>query len=115
MNLKKIFGTEPALIGGVIAAAIALAVSFGLPVSNDQVGLIMAVVTVVLGAVTAYLTTGTFLSYVVAVTKAVLALAVGFGAHLSTDNTGAIIAFITVALSLYNRSNNSPEAYALAA
>jgi len=48
---------EPALIVGFVGAAIALGVSFGLPVSAEQVGFIMAFVTASLlgGALTAIL------------------------------------------------------------
>ncbi len=47
-----IFGREPALILGALAAVIALAVGFGLDVSSEQVGLIMAGVTAILAVVT---------------------------------------------------------------
>jgi len=43
---------EPALIVGFVGAAIALGVSFGLPVSAEQVGFIMAFVTAGLAFVT---------------------------------------------------------------
>ena len=44
--------SEPALVVAFIAAAIALAVGFGLPVSAEQVSLIMAFVIAGLGFVT---------------------------------------------------------------
>jgi len=43
---------EPALIVGFIGALIALGVSFGLPVTAEQVGFIMALVTAGLAFVT---------------------------------------------------------------
>ena len=43
---------EPALIVGFVGAAIALGVSFGLPVSAEQVGFVMAFVTAGLAFVT---------------------------------------------------------------
>jgi len=43
--------TEPALISGLIAAVLALAISFGLPVSVEQLGFIMAAVTALLAVV----------------------------------------------------------------
>jgi len=43
---------EPALIVGFVGAAIALGVSFGLPVTAEQVGFIMALVTASLAFVT---------------------------------------------------------------
>lgn len=44
--------SEPALVVAFVAAAIALAVGFGLPVSAEQVSLIMAFVIAGLGFVT---------------------------------------------------------------
>jgi len=43
---------EPALIVGFVGAAIALGVSFGLPVTAEQVGFILAFVSAGLGFVT---------------------------------------------------------------
>lgn len=40
-----LWGREPALILGAVSAALAVAVGFGLPVTPEQVGLIMAAVT----------------------------------------------------------------------
>ena len=43
--------TEPAVIVALVSAVIALAVSFGLSLSEEQVGAIMAVVTILAGLV----------------------------------------------------------------
>lgn len=106
-NLKNLFG-EPAVLLSVIGAAIALAVSFGLNVSNEQVGLIMAAVAAVLGVITAVTTANGTLSALLALVKAGVAVGVGFGLKLSADQTGTIIAFATVLLGLFNRTQNSP-------
>jgi hypothetical protein len=45
MNIVK---NEPALISGLVSAVIALLISFGFSLSDEQVGAIMAVVTIVL-------------------------------------------------------------------
>jgi len=45
MNVLK---NEPALISGLVSAVIALAISFGAGLSDEQVGSIMAVVAIVL-------------------------------------------------------------------
>lgn len=47
-----IFGREPALILGLIAAGIALAIGFGLDISTEQVGLVMAAVTALFAVIT---------------------------------------------------------------
>ena len=46
-----IFNREPALVLGLIAAVIALAIGFGLNISTEQVGLIMAAVTALFAVV----------------------------------------------------------------
>lgn len=46
--MSKIFSREPSLISGAVAAVIALVVAFGVDLSADKVGAIMAVVAAVL-------------------------------------------------------------------
>lgn len=105
---KRLLGINPAALSGLIAAAISLGITFGLPVTTDQVALIMAAVTAVLGVYTAWVTTGTQLSLIVGASKALLALAVGFGLKLNPDQTGSIIAALTLALGFFNHTQNSP-------
>lgn len=45
------FGREPALILGVVQAVLALALSFGLDLSSDQMGAILAVTAAILALV----------------------------------------------------------------
>lgn len=45
------FGREPALILGALTALIALAVGFGLDVTEEQVGLILAAVSAVMALI----------------------------------------------------------------
>lgn len=47
-----LFNREPALILGIVGAVIALAVGFGLNISDEQTGLIMAAVVALLSVVT---------------------------------------------------------------
>lgn len=108
MGINTIFGREPAAIVAFIEAALALAVTFGLNVTSNQIGLIMAVVSAVLGLVLAWATSETALGAVIGLIKAVAALAVGFGAHLAPEQTGALVAFITVAFGLYHRTQTAP-------
>jgi hypothetical protein len=50
--MSNLWGREPALIVAALGALIALAVSFGLNLSTEQVGAIMAAVSALLGVVT---------------------------------------------------------------
>jgi hypothetical protein len=47
-----LFGREPAMVAAFIGAVIALAISFGLDLTEEQVGGIMAVVSLGLGLIT---------------------------------------------------------------
>ncbi|MGL5910649.1 MAG: hypothetical protein ACRCZP_11650 [Phycicoccus sp.] len=46
-----IFRREPALVSGFVAAAVALAIAFGLDLTDTQVGAIMAAVTALLALI----------------------------------------------------------------
>ena len=52
MNKPSIWGREPALILGALQAVVALAISFGLDLSPEQVGAILAASAAVLAVVT---------------------------------------------------------------
>jgi len=49
--MKSIWNAEPTMILAVLQAAVALGVGFGLPVTTQQMGLIMALAAAVLGLV----------------------------------------------------------------
>ena len=105
----KVFGREPAAIVGLIEGALVLALSFGLfNLTQDTIGVIMAVVSAALGVYVAYVTRDTLLSAVIGFIKALVALTAVYGLPLTTEQTGALIAFVTVVFSLYNRSQTSP-------
>ena len=50
--MSKIWGREPALILGLVQAAIALGVAFGLDLSIEQTGAILAVTAALLAVIT---------------------------------------------------------------
>ena len=51
-NLSNLWGREPALVLGLIQAAIVLFMAFGLDLSTEQVGAIMAFVNILLAVIT---------------------------------------------------------------
>jgi len=103
-----IFGREPAFVAGFIAAALALLTGFGLDLSTEQVVLINAAVTALLGVYVAYVTQQTLLGVVVAATNAILALAIGFGANLGEEQTTAIVALVPFVLGMWQRTQATP-------
>jgi Na+/H+ antiporter NhaC len=105
----KIFGREPAVIVGTIEAALVLLLSFGLfDLTQDTIGLIMAVVTAAFGLYLAYVTSETLLAGVLGLIKAVLALSAVYGFALSVEQTGALLAFVSVGFALFQRTQTSP-------
>lgn len=107
-NKILIFGREPAAYVGVIEAALALAVAFWAPITQHQVGLIMACVTAAFGLYTAIATHDSFLAVAVGLAKALIALGIGFGLNLTDVQSGAMIAFVTIALGFFNRQTTTP-------
>lgn len=109
----KIFGREPAAYIGLIEGVLALLLAWSytsnvLGLTNETVGLIMAVVTAAFGLITAFYTKDVQLAIVLGFVKAATALAVGYGLDLTVEQTAAIITFTTVAFGLFNRQQTSP-------
>ena len=105
----KIFGREPAVFVGLIEAVLVLLLSFGLfDLTQNTIGLIMAVVVSAFGLYTAYVTNETLLGAAVGFVKAAFALAAVYGLALTTEQTGALIAVLTVTLGMYQRTHTSP-------
>lgn len=105
----KIFGREPAVIVGTIEAALVLVLSFGLfNLSQETVGLIMAVVIAAFGLYTAYVTSETLLAAALSFIKAALALATVYGFTLTDAQMGALLAFVSVVFALFQRTQTSP-------
>jgi hypothetical protein len=107
----QLLGREPAVIVGVIEAAIMVAVAVGiLKWNTDQIGAIMAVVVIVLGLITAFLTHDTLLGLLVGLVKAGGVLLAAFGLNLSPDVTATLIALIVALAALFQRTQTSPDA-----
>lgn len=107
----KIFGREPVLWLDLAQTVLPVLVLFGvLHWSNEQVALVVAACSAVLGVVTAYLTKDVGLGVVTGLVKAALACAVGFGADLGADQTAGLLAVTVAVFSFIQRSQTSPAA-----
>lgn len=104
----KIFGREPALILQGIGALLSLAIALGLPLTTEQAGLTVAVVSAVFGAVAAAMARPIAPQAFVAVVATVAALTASFGFELSPELIGALNATIIAALALASRQQVSP-------
>ena len=99
----KIFGREPVYILAFVAVALKLAAAYGLDVTADQQGAIMAVLSLLVAVVNAIvLKTGAAAAAVVNLAQGVLALFLAFGLHLSADQQalwmGAVEAAVALAI-----------------
>lgn len=100
----KVFGREPVYILAFIAIALKLAAAYGLDVTADQQGAIMAVLSLVVAVVTAVvLKSGAAAAAVVNLAQGVLALFLAFGLHLSADQQALWMGIVEAAVALVIR------------
>lgn len=104
----KILGREPALILQGLGALLSLAIALGLPLSTEQAGLAVAVVSAVFGAVAAAMARPVAPQAFIAVVGAVAALTASFGFALSPELIGALNATIVAFLALLAREQVKP-------
>lgn len=101
----KIFGREPAMILGLIAAAIQLLSATLLPLTVEQQGVLNAVAVAVIGLVTAAAVSAERAApAVLGLVQAVLACALAFGLAVSPETQGAVMAFVTALVSAFVRT-----------
>ncbi|NUS22745.1 MAG: hypothetical protein HOV92_00755 [Streptomyces sp.] len=101
----KIFGREPVYILAFVAIALKLAAAYGLAVTADQQGAIMAVLSLLVAVVNAVvLKTGAAAAAVVNLAQGVLALFLAFGLHLSADQQALWMGAVEAAVALLIRS-----------
>ncbi|MEU3447264.1 hypothetical protein AB0H29_08535 [Streptomyces thermolilacinus] len=82
----KILGREPVVILAFVAVVLKLAAAYGLDVSAEQQGAIMAVLSLTVAVVTAIvLRTGALYAAIVNLAQGVLALFLAFGLHLTAE------------------------------
>jgi hypothetical protein len=100
----KIWGREPALILGLVAAAIQLVSATVLPLSIEQQGVLNAVAVAVIGLVTAAAVSAEKAApAVLGLVQAVMACALAFGLALEPATQGAVMAFTTALVSAFVR------------
>lgn len=101
----KIFGREPALILGFIAAAVQSLTAFGWTVSpgvQTAVNAIAAAVVAVISAIV--LKTGALGAALMQFATAGMALVVGLGLDWSTERQGWVMALVAAGIALFTRT-----------
>lgn len=105
----KIFGREPVFVLAFVAITLKLASAYGLDVSAEQQGAIMAVLSVAVGVVNAVvLKTGAVAGLLVNLGQAVVALFLAFGVEMSADTLALWGLLIEAAVALLLRPQVEP-------
>lgn len=100
----KILGREPVYILAFVAVALKLASAYGLDVSADQQGAIMAVLSLLVAVINAIvLKTGAVGAAVINLAQGALALFLAFGLDLSADQQALWMALVESVVALWIR------------
>src|SRR4249920_1092029 len=100
----KIFGREPVVILAFVAVALKLAAAYGLDVSADQQGAIMAVLSLIVAVITAVvLKNGAVGAAIINLGQGALALFLAFGLDLTADQQALWMALIESVVALWVR------------
>lgn len=104
----KIFGNEPALITGVLSAALSLVVTLGVGLSADQAGAWVAVITAAFAVVTAVMTRPIAPAAFTGLVTVVAVLLAAYHFNVSGGTVAAINGTVLAVLTLLTRGQVSP-------
>lgn len=97
---QLIFGREPAFWVGFVQALVSLVTAFGLSLSSEQQGSIMALASAVFGAWLAYSVRPIAVAAFSTLIQASLALVVAFGLNFTVEQQGVILTFSSILLNM---------------
>jgi hypothetical protein len=106
----KLFGREPAVVLGIVSAALSLLVTFNIGLSTDQAGAIVAVISGVFAAITAALTRPIAPSAFTGLVTVVVALLAAFHFNVAPETVGSLNALVVAVLVFITRGQVSPAA-----
>jgi lipopolysaccharide export LptBFGC system permease protein LptF len=104
----KLLGREPALIIGVVSAALSLVVTLGVGLSTDQAGAIVAVISGVFAAVAAVLTRPIAPAAFTGLVTVAAALLSAYHFNVAPGTVAAINTTVLAILTLLTRGQVSP-------
>lgn len=113
----KIFGREPAVVIGILSAALSLLVTYNIGLSSEQAGAIVAITSAVFAAITAAMTRPVTPSAFTGLVAAAVALLAAFHYNVTPETVGSLNALVLAVLVFITRgqvSPSSPTAPALA-
>nr|DAL34327.1 MAG TPA_asm: holin [Caudoviricetes sp.] len=107
---RLVFGREPAAWTALISAALVLLTTFGISISTETQGVIIAAVNAVLGLIVVIAVRESIYPALVAVVQTAIPLVVAFGLDLTDAQQGAILAATTVTLGFaFTRPQVTPK------
>jgi hypothetical protein len=101
---------EPAVILYGLNAVVALAVSFGLPLTPGQTAAVTTIATGILTILAAATTRPVEVSAITGAVATALTAAAAFGLHLGDNQIGSAVTVLSLVLALVLRQNVSPAA-----
>lgn len=105
----KIFGREPALWLGLLAALLKVSTAFGLEVTETQQTLINAFAAAVVGVILAVVVReGALGAAIMQAAQAGMALFVGFGLDWGAEKQATVMAAVAMGLALFERTQTAP-------
>lgn len=108
---RLVFGREPAAWTSLISAALVLLTTFGITISTETQGIILAAANAVLGLIVVITVRESVYPALIAVVQTAIPLVVAFGLHLTEAQQGAILAAATVTLGFaFTRPQVTPKA-----
>ncbi|MFE9372238.1 hypothetical protein ACFYM2_21060 [Streptomyces sp. NPDC006711] len=100
----KIFGREPALVLGLVAATVKLVSAFWLHTTADQQATVNTVAAAAVAVIIAFQVHDGIGAALLGLTQAGIAAAVGFGLHWAPDTQAVVFAFVSAAVAAYTRT-----------
>ncbi|MFK0182289.1 hypothetical protein ACIQVR_40765 [Streptomyces xanthochromogenes] len=104
----RILGREPAVIIGIISAVLSLIVTFGVGLTTDQAGAIVALITALFAAATAAMTRPIAPAAFTGVIAAAVALLAAYHFNVAPETVGSLNAVVLSVLVFLTRGQVSP-------
>jgi hypothetical protein len=104
----RIFGREPAVILGIVSAALSLLVTFNIGLSTEQAGAVVAVISGVFAAISAALTRPIAPSAFTGLVTVVVALLAAFHFNVAPETVGSLNALVVAVLVFITRGQVAP-------
>lgn len=103
----KVWGREPALWLGLVAASVKMVAAFWIHLNVEQQAVLNAAAAALLGLIVAFMVRDGIQAGVLGLAQSVLALGVGFGLDVSAENQAVLMSFVGMAAAMFVRTQAS--------